>query len=78
MDGDIPTEADQGFVRSRGMKFPKDPNIMQGKIRRLLRTPEVAARVSRTLRKDRPDLGEADISASLTQFDDMWKALIPA
>ena len=25
-----------------------------------------------------PDLGEADISASLTQFDDMWKALIPA
>lgn len=49
-----------------------------GEIRRLLRTPEVAARVSRTLRKDRPDLGEADISASLTQFDDMWKALIPA
>ncbi len=47
-------------------------------IRRLLRTPEVAARVSRTLRKDRPDLGEADISASLTQFDEMWKALIPA
>lgn len=37
-----------------------------GEIRRLLRTPEVAARVSRTLRKDRPDLGEADISASLT------------
>ncbi|TWI79955.1 hypothetical protein JM93_04066 [Roseibium hamelinense] len=25
-----------------------------------------------------PDLGEADISASLAQFDDMWKALIPA
>ncbi len=28
-----------------------------GEIRRLLRTPEVAAQVSRTLRKDRPDLG---------------------
>ena len=37
-----------------------------GETRRLSRTPEVAARVSRTLRKDRPDLGEADISASLT------------
>jgi len=49
-----------------------------GEIRRLLRTPEVAARVSRTLRKDRPDLGEAAISASLTQFDEMWNALIPA
>ncbi|WP_342742217.1 recombinase family protein [Poseidonocella sedimentorum] len=45
-----------------------------GEIRRLLRTPEVAARVSRTLRKDRPDLGEAGISASLTQFDEMWNA----
>lgn len=49
-----------------------------GEIRRLLRNPEVAARVSRTLRKDRPDLGEAAISASLAQFDDLWKALIPA
>ncbi len=49
-----------------------------GEIRRLRRTPEVAARVSRTLRKDRPDLGEAGSSASLTQFDEMWKALIPA
>jgi site-specific DNA recombinase len=49
-----------------------------GEIRRLLRTPEVAARVSRTLRKDRPDLGEAAISASLAQFDDMSKTLIPA
>lgn len=51
---------------------------MVGEIRRLLRTPEVAARVSRTLQKDRPDLAEAATSASLTQFDDMWKALIPA
>ena len=54
------------------------PPAVVGEIRRLLRTPEVAARVSRTQRKDRPDLGEADISASLTQFDEMWKALIPA
>jgi hypothetical protein len=49
-----------------------------GEIRRLLRTPEVAARVSRPLRKDRPDLGEADTSTSLAQFDEIWKALIPA
>ena len=51
---------------------------MVGEIRRLLRTPKVAARVSRTLREDRPDLGETDISASFTQFDDVWKILIPA
>jgi len=49
-----------------------------GEIRRLLRTPEVAARVSRTLRKDRPDLDECTVTAALTQFDDLWKALIPA
>lgn len=51
---------------------------MVGKIRRLLPTPEVAARVSRTLSKERPDLGKAATSASHTQFDEMWKALIPA
>ena len=44
-----------------------------GEVRRLLRTPEVAARVSRTLRMDRPDLGEDAIRASLTQFDDMGR-----
>lgn len=35
MDGQTPP--DPGFIRSRGMKFPKHPEIMQGKIRRLLR-----------------------------------------
>ena len=35
MDGQSPAEA--GFIRSRGMKFPRHPEIMQGKIRRLLR-----------------------------------------
>jgi FkbM family methyltransferase len=56
MDGDIPTEADQGFVRSRGMKFPQDPNIMQGKIRRLLRTENYERKETqaalRVVRKD--------------------------
>ena len=35
MESDTP--APTGFIRSRGMKFPKHPEIMQGKIRRLLR-----------------------------------------
>jgi len=43
-----------------------------------LRTPKVALQVSRTLRKDRPDLGKMKTSASLIQFDDMRKMLIPA
>lgn len=59
-------------------RTPRHGPQKDNRIRRPLRTPEVAARVSRNLRKDRPTLGEADISASLTQFDEMWKALIPA
>ena len=35
MDGQMPP--DPGYIRSRGMKFPKHPEIMQGKIRRMLR-----------------------------------------
>ncbi|KIN76712.1 FkbM family methyltransferase [Sulfitobacter mediterraneus] len=33
-----------GFIRSRGMKFPKHPEIMQGKIRRLLRSNSYEAK----------------------------------
>lgn len=44
MDGQTP--ADTGFIRSRGMKFPKHPEIMQGKIRRLLRANEYEAKES--------------------------------
>jgi len=49
-----------------------------GEIRRMLRTPEVAARTARAVRKDRPDLSEPTVVAALAQFDDLWKALIPA
>ena len=49
-----------------------------GEIRRMLRTPEVAARTARAVRKERPDLEETTVVAALAQFDDLWKALIPA
>ena len=49
-----------------------------GEIRRLLRTPEIIARTARVLKKERPDLDEGTVTAALTQFDDLWKALIPA
>jgi hypothetical protein len=49
-----------------------------GEIRRLLRTPEIIARTARALKKERPDLDEGAVTAALTQFDDLWKALIPA
>jgi len=49
-----------------------------GEIRRMLRTPEVAARTARAVRKDRPDLDESTVVAALRQFDVLWKALIPA
>lgn len=48
-----------------------------GEIRRLLRTPEILARTARALKKERPDLDEGTVTATLTQFDDLWKALIP-
>lgn len=42
MDGTLPTadtpNPDTGFIRSRGMKFPKNNNIIKGRVRRLLRT----------------------------------------
>lgn len=47
-------------------------------LRRMLRTPEVVARTARALRKERPDLDENTVVATLAQFDDMWAALIPA
>lgn len=34
------TETNLGFIRSRGMKFPKDPNVLKGRIRRQLRMNE--------------------------------------
>lgn len=49
-----------------------------GEVRRLLRPPEIIARTARALKKERPDLDESTLTASLTQFDDLWKALIPA
>jgi len=42
MDGQ--TAEDVVFIRSRGMKFPKHPEIMQGKIRRLLRSNSYEAK----------------------------------
>lgn len=49
-----------------------------GEIRRLLRMPEIIARTARKLKNERPDLNEGTVTAALTQFDDLWKALIPA
>ncbi len=45
MDGQTSREP-TGFIHSRGMKFPKDPDIMQGKIRRLLRENAYEAKES--------------------------------
>ncbi|TYO84702.1 site-specific recombinase [Oceanicella actignis] len=47
-------------------------------VRRMLRTPEVVARTARALKKERADLDENTVVATLAQFDDMWAALIPA
>jgi hypothetical protein len=36
----------------------------------MLRTPEVATRTARAVRKERPDLDETAVVAALVQFDD--------
>lgn len=36
MDGQFPPE-EPGFIRSRGMNFPKNPEVIKGRVRRLLR-----------------------------------------
>ena len=37
MDGTPPDDEARGFIKSRGMRFPKDPDILHPKISRLLR-----------------------------------------
>ena len=44
MDGQTSLETAHGFIRSRGMRFPKDQGIIQGKVRRLLRNNEYEAK----------------------------------
>ena len=41
-------------------------------------TSSEPARDARAVSKDRPDLDETTVVAALGQFDDLWKALIPA
>jgi len=53
------------------------------RIYRLYREEGLAVRKRRArrkavVRKERPDLDETTVVAALAQFDDLWKALIPA
>lgn len=49
-----------------------------GEIRRMIRAPEIAARVLAMLRKERPTVDEKAIIKALGEFDQIWTALYPA
>src|SRR3954466_15119289 len=47
-------------------------------IRRLVRTPEIAARTIVAVRQQAPELTERDVIAALNDFDALWGSLFPA
>jgi site-specific DNA recombinase len=49
-----------------------------GEIRRMVRAPEVAARISGLLRDERPAVEEKAVITALGEFDRLWAALFPA
>lgn len=52
--------------------------IVLDQIRMLLQTPEVIVQTWRALRKQRNDIGEAEVRRALVGFDDLWSELFPA
>ncbi len=49
-----------------------------GEIRRMIRAPEIAARVLKMLREESPTVDEKAIIKALGEFDQIWAALYPA
>ena len=49
-----------------------------GEIRRMIRAPEIAARVLKMLREERPTVDEKATIKALGEFDQIWAALYPA
>jgi site-specific DNA recombinase len=49
-----------------------------GEIRRMIRAPEIAARVLKMLREESPTADEKAIIKALGEFDQIWTALYPA
>ena len=49
-----------------------------GEIRRMIRTPEVAARTIDAFRQETSDIDEQVIVSALANFDELWAALFPS
>ena len=49
-----------------------------GEIRRMIRTPEVAARTIDAFRQETPNVDEQAIVSALGNFDQLWAALFPS
>ena len=49
-----------------------------GEIRRLIRTPEIAARMIGALSREGSPASEAEVAAALANFDELWASLFPA
>ena len=53
-------------------------NAVIQEIRRLARTPEVAARTVAAVRQEQLDVDDREVVAALNEFDAMWSSLFPA
>ncbi len=49
-----------------------------GEIRRLVRTPEIAARMIGALSTEGSPASEAEVAAAVNDFDELWTSLFPA
>ena len=55
-----------------------DEGAVVGEIRRMIRTPEVAARTINAFRQETPNIDEQAIVSALADFDQLWAALFPS
>ena len=49
-----------------------------GEVRRLVRAPEIAARMIGALSREGSPASEAEVAAALANFDELWASLFPA
>lgn len=75
------------LIKNRATSAPTGPQrlaagmvegVVVGEMRRMLRTPEVAARAIEALREAGVEPDERAVVAALAGFDDLWASLFPA
>ena len=79
----VSTDAIRGrdvLATTAPLRLPADTaeSAVVGKIRRLLRAPEIVAQAVAAARQKLPAISERDVVGALDRFHDIWSALFPA